>query len=149
MTWRMILTKIGFEFYFEISRIAEREILIDGAWFVVGSGFGIINLVKISWIRTDLPLFHRTHAMMNMARAKIAPTTVQQQSVIFLYFSLTGSCSGRITFSSNIVGRLISFNKYKFNKNTYKFYLTPTTSCFTRIQSSIHIRWIPLYPHYD
>lgn len=39
---------------------------------------------------------------MNMVRAKIAPTTVQQQSVIFLYFSFTGSCSGKITFSSNI-----------------------------------------------
>jgi hypothetical protein len=42
-------------------------------------------------------------ATINIVRAKIAPIMVQQQSVSFLYFYLTGSCSGSITRSSNIV----------------------------------------------
>ena len=119
--------KIGFNYYFEISRIAQREILIGSTGFELGSDFGIVDLIKIGWIRVELPLFQRTHAMMNMVRAKMAPTTVQQQSVIFLYFSLTGNCSGRIAFSSNIWWAINIFNKYKFNKNKYTFYLTATS----------------------
>jgi hypothetical protein len=54
-------------------------------------------------LKFELHLFHMQHATMNMVKAKIAPTIVQQQSVIFLDFSCAGSCSGKITFSSNIV----------------------------------------------
>ena len=59
---------------------------------------------NLSDVTSYLPLFQRQHAVTNMARAKRELTIVQQQSVHFLSFSRTGSCSGRITRSSNIVG---------------------------------------------
>lgn len=75
----------------------------------------------------ELPLFHNTQAMMNMVRAKTAPTIVQQQSVIFLCFSFTGSCSGKITFSSNILKLFYLLNKKFINSiKMHKILLQPT-----------------------
>lgn len=66
---------------------------------------------------------------MNIVRAKAAPRMVQQQSVIFLYFSLTGNCSGKITFSSNISTFFISLNKKYIN--SIKIHIKFISNTFT------------------